>query len=106
MHYPLDLVSTINRFDWIQKNYDPRKVIYMGDGIFDHYVMKQAGYSIAPSNSDQNAKKYANYVSKRAGVIAVAEACIHILERFFEYNDPESLTTIKDNTLGEWAVRI
>ena len=77
----------------------------MGDGIFDHYVMKQVGYSIAPSNSDQNAKKYAHYVTKRAGGDrAVAEACIHILERFFEYNDPESLTTIKDNTLGEWAV--
>ena len=28
----------------------------MGDGIFDHYVMKEVGYSIAPANSDQNSK--------------------------------------------------
>ena len=25
------LVSTINRIDWIQKRYDPKEVIYMGD---------------------------------------------------------------------------
>jgi len=38
MEYDLDLVSTIRRLDWIQKNFNSNEVIYMGDGIFDHYV--------------------------------------------------------------------
>ena len=36
MKYPLDLVSTIRRIDWIREHHDPAEVIYMGDGIFDH----------------------------------------------------------------------
>ena len=39
----------------------------MGDGIFDHYVMKEVGYSIAPSNSDANALKYCDYKTRREG---------------------------------------
>ena len=54
MKLSLDLVSTVNRIDWIVERYDPKKVIYMGDGIFDHYVMKKVGYSIAPSNADRS----------------------------------------------------
>jgi 3-deoxy-D-manno-octulosonate 8-phosphate phosphatase (KDO 8-P phosphatase) len=55
----------------------------MGDGIFDHYVMKDVGYSIAPANADITAKNEANYVTKRKGADrAVAEAALHILEKF------------------------
>ena len=88
MNYPLELVSTIRRIDWIRQRFNPEDVIYMGDGIFDHYVMKEVGYSIAPANADANAKKYANYVTERSGGDrAVAEACLHILAKFFDsYN--------------------
>ena len=51
MKFKLDLVSTIKRIEWINERYNPKEVIYMGDGIFDHYVMKEAGYSIAPENA-------------------------------------------------------
>lgn len=105
MGYPLDLVSTIKRIDWIKTHYSPHELIYMGDGIFDHYVMKQVAYSIAPSNADQNAKKYADFVTERSGGDrAVAEACIHILNKFFVKYDPEVLPIGRDNTVGEWAV--
>tara|TARA_E500000081_G_C6093502_1_gene333942 strand:- start:145 stop:636 length:492 start_codon:yes stop_codon:yes gene_type:complete len=84
MKYELNLVSTVKRIDWIKEKYNPRQVIYMGDGIFDHYVMNEVGYSIAPSNSDKIAKSHADYVTERSGGDrAVAEACIHILEKFF-----------------------
>ena len=84
MGYKLDLVSTTKRIDWIKEKYEPSKVIYMGDGIFDHYVMDEVGYSIAPSNSDKLAKSHADYVTERSGGDrAVAEACIHIIDRFF-----------------------
>ena len=103
MNFDLDLVSTIKRIDWIKELYDPKEVIYMGDGIFDHYVMKEVGYSIAPQNADSNAKHYADYVTVRSGGDrAVAEACIHILKNFFSEFNPEELPDQQLN-LGEWT---
>jgi len=103
MNFDLDLVSTINRIDWIKERYDPKDVIYMGDGIFDHYVMRDVGYSIAPKNADSLAKVMADYVTVRSGGDrAVAEACLHLLELFFKPYDPNSLPAEQLN-LGEWT---
>jgi len=104
MNFDLDLVSTIKRIEWIRERYNPKEVIYMGDGIFDHYVMKEVGYSIAPENSDRIAKKNANYVTERSGGDrAVAEACLHIMQKFFTPYEPEKLPT-DQLELGEWTV--
>ncbi len=92
MKFKLDLVSTIHRVEWIKKRYNLAEVIYMGDGIFDHYVMQRVGYSIAPANADKLTASQANYVTKRSGGDrAVAEACLHILEEFFEPYNPEAI---------------
>ena len=105
MKYPLELVSTIRRVEWISERYPLNEVIYMGDGIFDHYVFKEVGYSIATSNADENAKKHADYVTKRSGGNrAVAEACLHILEKFFEPYNPENLPGDQIKLSGEWMV--
>ena len=104
MNFPLELVSTIKRIDWIKQRFNPKEVIYMGDGIFDHYVMEQVGYSIAPANADELAKKSANYVTKRSGGDrAVAEAALHVLEKFFNkkelrINDIENI-----GDAGNWS---
>ena len=104
MKYTLDLVSTIRRVDWIKKRFKLNEVIYMGDGIFDHYVMKEVGYSIAPANSDKLAKEYANFVTERSGGNrAVAEACLHIMQEFFEPYNPKKMPSDQLN-LGEWTV--
>tara|TARA_B100000242_G_scaffold263859_1_gene211031 strand:+ start:2262 stop:2786 length:525 start_codon:yes stop_codon:yes gene_type:complete len=104
MNYKLDLVSTIRRIDWISTLYSLDNVIYMGDGIFDHFVMQKVGYSIAPSNADRLAKKYANYVTERnGGDRAVAEACLHILDKFFDAFDGSKVPKSIKKT-GEWAV--
>jgi 3-deoxy-D-manno-octulosonate 8-phosphate phosphatase (KDO 8-P phosphatase) len=85
MKFPLDLVSTFDRVAWIKNKYDPKQTIYMGDGIFDALVFKQVGYSIAPANSFQQAKDEADFVTKkRGGEGAVAEACFHIMTKFFK----------------------
>ena len=92
MKFQLDLVSTIHRVEWIKQRYNLAEVIYMGDGIFDHYVMQRVGYSIAPANADKLTASQANYVTKRSGGDrAVAEACLHILEEFFEPYNPEAI---------------
>lgn len=105
MHMRLELVSTIRRLEWIQANYNPKDVIYMGDGIFDHYVMRGVGYAISVENADENAKKYADYITKRSGgKRAVAEACLHILEHFFTAYDPEKLPDENINAQRDWTV--
>ena len=56
----------------------------MGDGIYDPLVFKKVGYSIAPANAFFKTKEMANFVTNaRGGEGAVAEACLHILEKFF-----------------------
>jgi 3-deoxy-D-manno-octulosonate 8-phosphate phosphatase (KDO 8-P phosphatase) len=105
MGYSLDLVSTIRRIDWIEERYDPNSVIYMGDGIFDHYVMSRVGYSIAPSNADTLAKQHAKYTTVRSGGDrAVAEACLHILETFFDPYNPGKLPSEQLKMSGEWTI--
>jgi 3-deoxy-D-manno-octulosonate 8-phosphate phosphatase (KDO 8-P phosphatase) len=105
MKYPCDLVSTIRRVEWIAERYPISEVIYMGDGIFDHYVMKKVGYAIAPANGDKLAKKYAHYVTERnGGDRAVAEACLHILEEFYQPYDPDRLPIKQERLSGEWPL--
>ena len=105
MKYPLDLVSTVRRVEWIEERYSLDEVIYMGDGIFDHYVMRRVGYALAPANAHPLAKAHAAYVTQQSGGDrAVAEACLHILENFFQPYEPDNLPPIQGNVSGEWAV--
>jgi 3-deoxy-D-manno-octulosonate 8-phosphate phosphatase (KDO 8-P phosphatase) len=104
MRFPLDLVSTVRRFEWINERYLPKDVIYMGDGIFDHYVMREIGYSIAPANAHKLAKQHASFVTDHSGGDrAVAEACLHIMEKFFTPFDPAELPGAKQKLSGEWV---
>tara|TARA_B100000989_G_scaffold298883_1_gene290726 strand:+ start:14238 stop:14768 length:531 start_codon:yes stop_codon:yes gene_type:complete len=105
MGYKLDVVSTIRRVDWIEQFYKLDTVIYMGDGIFDHYVMKKVLYSIAPNNADANAQKFADYITKRnGGDRAVSEACLHLLKKFFVPYDLDKIPDLSSKSSGEWTV--
>jgi 3-deoxy-D-manno-octulosonate 8-phosphate phosphatase (KDO 8-P phosphatase) len=105
MGYKLDLVSTIKRIDWIAERYNTDEVVYMGDGIFDNLVFDKIGYSIAPSNSDRYLLTIANYVTERSGGDrAVAEACLHILDKFFISFNRDILPKKDTKISGEWTV--
>lgn len=85
MKIPLTLVSEKTRLDWFKNKFKNLKeeVIYMGDGIHDAEIFKHVCYSIAPANAFFVAMDKANHITKaKSGEGAVAEACIHILERF------------------------
>jgi len=85
MGLPLDLVSTLHRVDWMAERWPLESIIYMGDGIFDAVVFGAVGYAIAPADADALARSHADYVTeRRGGDRAVAEACLHILAKFFE----------------------
>jgi len=103
MKFQLDLVSTIKRSEWISSRYSLEDIIYMGDGIFDYLVMRKVGYSIAPANADKLAKEEANYVTeRRGGDRAVAEACIHILNKFFPEFDIMNISSKKEK-IEDWT---
>ena len=81
--YPLNIGSTGRRVEWIRERYSLNKIIYMRDSGFDHYVMCELGYEIAPVNADKLTKQHANFVTEQSGDDrAVAEACLHIMENF------------------------
>ena len=105
MGFELEIVSTIRRVDWIAERYPLEKVIYMGDGIFDHYVMSKVGYSVAPANADKNAKAHASFITERSGGDrAVAEASLHILEKFFIAYNANLLPKSQLKLSGEWTI--
>jgi len=85
MKLPLSLVSTFERLEWLRKRFNLKETVYMADGIYDPLVFKQVAYSIAPSNAFYKTKEAADFVTNaKGGEGAVAEACIHILEKFFK----------------------
>ncbi|MFC1775255.1 HAD hydrolase family protein [Patescibacteria group bacterium] len=102
MKFPLDLVSTFDRVEWIAENYNLDETIYIGDGIFDASVFDKVAYCIAPANAFYTTKEKADFVTQsRGGDSAVAEACLHIMEKFFDSFDP--INPIKKNTnIGVW----
>jgi 3-deoxy-D-manno-octulosonate 8-phosphate phosphatase (KDO 8-P phosphatase) len=101
MKLPVSLVSTYERVQWIEERCDLGEVIYMGDGIYDALVFQKVGYSIAPANAFYTTKMMANFVTNaRGGEGAVAEACIHILERYFEPFDINRIDF--QNASGAW----
>jgi 3-deoxy-D-manno-octulosonate 8-phosphate phosphatase (KDO 8-P phosphatase) len=102
MKFPLELVSTFERVEWMLKQgLDPKASIYMGDGIFDAMVFVQVAYGIAPANAFYTTKERAHFVTRSVGGKgAVAEACLHILKKFFVPFDP--LHVIVKKGTGEW----
>jgi 3-deoxy-D-manno-octulosonate 8-phosphate phosphatase (KDO 8-P phosphatase) len=104
MEMPLDLVSTTQRLAWMKEKFgDLKQVIYMGDGIFDPYVFHGVGYGIACANALDIVKKQASFVTPRAGGDrAVAEACLHILEKFFTPYNPEKPLDSGIAYSGQW----
>jgi len=103
MKMPLELVSTVERVRWLEDNgYKPGESIYMGDGIFDAMVFDKVGYSIAPANGFYTTKAKADFVTPSIGGYgAVAEACLHIMEKFFVPFDPLNIELEKSS--GEWG---
>lgn len=103
MKFPLYQISTFERAQWLTKNgMKPEETIYMGDGIFDAMVFAWVAYSIAPANAFYFTKERANYVTPSCGGdSAVAEACLHIAEKFFKPIDLLDVSLYDKG--GEWG---
>jgi 3-deoxy-D-manno-octulosonate 8-phosphate phosphatase (KDO 8-P phosphatase) len=88
MGYDLHLVSNYTRLKWMAEKYKLKNTIYMGDGILDAEIFRQVGYSICPSDGFYLTCQQADFVTNaKGGNRAVAEACVHILNKFFHIFD-------------------
>jgi 3-deoxy-D-manno-octulosonate 8-phosphate phosphatase (KDO 8-P phosphatase) len=104
MGYPINLVSTFQRVDWIAERFNLEETIYMGDGIYDPIVFNAVGFSIAPANAFVNTKKYANHITEsKGGEGAVAEAVIYIFEKILNINF-DILNLEIESRSGSWNV--
>ena len=84
MGLDLHQVGSADRVEWVTNKFDPNECVYMGDGIFDPLVFRVVKYSIAPANASKRTQLEASYVTdSRGSEGAVAEACIHLLDKFF-----------------------
>ncbi|PJA89966.1 MAG: phosphatase [Candidatus Magasanikbacteria bacterium CG_4_9_14_3_um_filter_32_9] len=63
MGFPIDLVSTFERVQWMKSRFNPEETIYIGDGIFDVLVFQSVAYSIAPANAMEITKQKADFVT-------------------------------------------
>ena len=92
MNFKINLVRNHQRVNWIKKNFNLKKTIYMGDGIFDWIIMKECFYAISCNNSNKLSKKYSNFTTKaNSGERAVTEACFHLIKKFFYKKKIENL---------------
>lgn len=84
MGLKLDLVPEAERLEYLKKNFKLEESIFMGDSLHDSEIFPFMGYSIAPASAFYPALEKASYVTRhKAGEGAVGEACLHIIEKFF-----------------------
>jgi 3-deoxy-D-manno-octulosonate 8-phosphate phosphatase (KDO 8-P phosphatase) len=86
MGYQLKLVTEEKREKYFSEEIGFDGTIFMADGIFDAPILKKCMCGIAPQNARPEAKAAAQYVTSSAsGCGAVLDACIYILEVYFDH---------------------
>ena len=99
MGFPLYLISFPERLEWLRKKVNLEKTIFMGDGILDYLTFREVGYSICPQNAFYKTREEADFVTKsKGGERAVAEACVHVLKKFFNVKELEA-----SKKHGDWS---
>lgn len=82
MGYNLNLVSEEDRYQYLNKKFGIKNIIYMGDGIYDAKILSECYYGISPQNARSEAKKSSDFITKsKSAEGAVLDACLHIKKK-------------------------
>jgi len=85
MGYNLNLVSEEDRYQYLNKKFGIKNIIYMGDGIYDAKILSECYYGISHQNERTEAKKSSDFITKsKSAEGAVLDACLHIKKKFFK----------------------
>lgn len=72
---------------------DSSEVLFMGDDIPDHQVMKAAGVPVCPADADSEIKEVASYISdKKGGEGCVRDVVEQVLRLHNNWMDADGLT--------------
>ena len=85
MGWDLNLVSHYpkERWEWMERQFPNKKIIFMADGIYDFYALKKCHLGITTKNALDHTKRSASLVIHRnGGDRAVAEACTYLMNYF------------------------
>ncbi len=83
MGFNLSLVSSKERYNYLQDKYGLSRIIYMADGFYDANILSDCLFGIAPQNARVEAKIAADYVTpSESAKGAVLDACLKIINEF------------------------
>jgi 3-deoxy-D-manno-octulosonate 8-phosphate phosphatase (KDO 8-P phosphatase) len=83
MGFNLSLVSSEDRYNYLNEKYGLSRVIYMADGFYDANILANCLFGIAPQNARAEAKEAADYVTpSESAKGAVLDACLKIIKKF------------------------
>lgn len=79
MGFPIHLVGSSERLEWLSARNPLDRTAYMGDSFVDIPILRAVALGITPSNASPHVQKAAGFVTSSAGGSgAVAEACFFI----------------------------
>ena len=87
--------SKLDHFNSFVKKYNLAKssVLFMGDDIPDHEVMKEAGIAVCPADADSEIKQVASYISdKKGGEGCVRDVIEQVLRLHNKWMDSDAFT--------------
>jgi 3-deoxy-D-manno-octulosonate 8-phosphate phosphatase (KDO 8-P phosphatase) len=89
MGYQVELVTEMDRYEFVKNKFGFEDTFYMGDGISDAKIIKDCKFGIAPLGARIEARKAADFITdSRAAEGAVCDACVEIKKRFLGgYNE-------------------
>lgn len=84
MGFKLKLISEFERFEFIKTKYGFNNTIYIGDGIYDSFLLKKCNIGLCPADARVEAKRNSNKVLKsKAGEGAILDASLLIMKKFY-----------------------
>tara|TARA_B100001121_G_C18631951_1_gene594803 strand:- start:88 stop:576 length:489 start_codon:yes stop_codon:yes gene_type:complete len=82
LNYKLQLVTETERYAFCER-IGFKKIIFIGDGIYDSKILKNCRFGITPNNARIEARKSANYITpSNSAEGAVLDAALKILKVF------------------------
>lgn len=83
MECDVELVSEGDRYNFINKKYGIKNIIYVGDGFHDAAILKDCYFGISPADARIEAKLAAQFITEScAGKGAFLDAALIILKHF------------------------
>tara|TARA_B100001939_G_scaffold248459_1_gene215528 strand:+ start:8210 stop:8674 length:465 start_codon:yes stop_codon:yes gene_type:complete len=85
MGFNLVYCSEQDRKNFITENYNFKDLAYMGDGIFDVDILKEAALGICPNNARPEAMEVADFVTpSKSAEGSVLDACLYIKKNYLD----------------------